>query len=180
MTQSPELQQLIKTVQIEKVRLLQCTAQTRINAKQVTPSELLIRHGAKLIQGIDENGRFLVEARVEVRLVPNAPDVGETPEPSVMAQFLHELTYFVPRESSFTNEVLTEFARLNGVFNVWPYWRQQFQSLTSEMGLPPVIFPVFRPGNTGGRLKPEEPSPATDSALQVESSSRAARKKRPH
>jgi preprotein translocase subunit SecB len=46
---------------------------------------------------------------------------------------------------------------LNGVFHVWPYWREMVQNTLARMGLPPLILPVFRVGDQYGReLSPKQ------------------------
>jgi hypothetical protein len=37
------------------------------------------------------------------------------------------------------------FGELNGLYNVWPYWREYVQATTVRMGLPALTIPVFRP-----------------------------------
>jgi hypothetical protein len=41
-------------------------------------------------------------------------------------------------------EHLAAFAKVNGIYNVWPYFRELVQSMGSRLGLPPVVLPVFR------------------------------------
>lgn len=36
------------------------------------------------------------------------------------------------------------FANVNGLYNIWPYYRELVQSFSSRMGMPPVILPVYR------------------------------------
>jgi preprotein translocase subunit SecB len=52
--------------------------------------------------------------------------------------------YSLESIENFTDENLQAFAQVNGVFNVWPYWRELAQSMVSRMGLPPFTVPVFR------------------------------------
>jgi len=39
---------------------------------------------------------------------------------------------------------LEAFGELTVAFNVWPYWREFVQSMTTRMGLPPLTLPFFR------------------------------------
>jgi hypothetical protein len=55
-----------------------------------------------------------------------------------------ELRYGFPDGLDFAPEELAAFARLNGVFNAWPYFREFLQSATTRMGLPQFVLPVFR------------------------------------
>jgi hypothetical protein len=36
------------------------------------------------------------------------------------------------------------FANVNGIYNVWPYFRELVHSTVARMGLPPLIIPVYR------------------------------------
>lgn len=36
------------------------------------------------------------------------------------------------------------FAEINGIYNAFPYLREHVQSVTTRMGLPPVVLPVYR------------------------------------
>lgn len=39
---------------------------------------------------------------------------------------------------------LAEFAKLNGMYNAWPYLREIVQSMTLRMGISPLVLPMFR------------------------------------
>lgn len=47
-------------------------------------------------------------------------------------------------EGDERNTYLGAFANVNGIYNVWPYFRELVQSVTSRMGLPPLVLPVYR------------------------------------
>lgn len=72
---------------------------------------------------------------------------------NVVATF--RLLYSLPDMTEHSPEDLQCFARLNGTFNVWPYWRELVQSLGSRVGLSDLVIPVFRPHEWQSR---EEPS----------------------
>lgn len=54
------------------------------------------------------------------------------------------LTYSLPSDTKVTEEQLTAFGETNGVYNVWPYWREFVQSTSIRMGLPALTLAVFR------------------------------------
>lgn len=67
-----------------------------------------------------------------------------------------QLDYRLPSFAGLRKVNVEAFGELNGVFNVWPYWREFVQSTTVRMGLPPLTIPVHRlPGapapTTGGK-----------------------------
>ena len=35
------------------------------------------------------------------------------------------------------------FGKINGIFNVWPYWREYVQSVSTRAGLPPPTMPLM-------------------------------------
>jgi preprotein translocase subunit SecB len=43
-----------------------------------------------------------------------------------------------------SNSDLQEFAKVNGVYNAWPYLREIVHSTTLRMGIPPLMLPLFR------------------------------------
>ncbi len=53
--------------------------------------------------------------------------------------------YSVPDMSEHSHEDFQCFARLNGTFNVWPYWRELVQTTGNRVGLSDLVIPVFRP-----------------------------------
>ena len=62
---------------------------------------------------------------------------------SVTATFT--AVYSIPEPSSHSPDDLQCFARLNGTYNVWPYWREPVHTMGSRAGLPGLVVPVFRP-----------------------------------
>jgi len=48
------------------------------------------------------------------------------------------------------------FAKLNGIHNAWPYFRELVQSTTGRMGIPPFTLPSYRISNN--KKEPTPPS----------------------
>jgi preprotein translocase subunit SecB len=44
---------------------------------------------------------------------------------------------------------------MNGIYNIWPYWREYVQTTTSRLGLPPLTLPVLT-GESLQKLYQEE------------------------
>jgi hypothetical protein len=55
-----------------------------------------------------------------------------------------ELQYEHPDAHELTEDDIESFGAVNGLYNAWPYWREFLQNMTSRMGLPALIAPVFR------------------------------------
>lgn len=73
---------------------------------------------------------------------------------SVVAIF--RAVYSLPGLPAHTPEDLQSFARLNGTFNVWPYWRELLQSTGNRVGLAGITVPVYRPGEHQGTFERTE------------------------
>jgi hypothetical protein len=65
----------------------------------------------------------------------------DSPLLRVDAEFLVE--YEIKSLEGITKENLDAFGRMNGIYNVWPYWREYVQSTTVRLGLPPLTMPVL-------------------------------------
>ncbi|NLF07408.1 MAG: hypothetical protein GX594_05435 [Pirellulaceae bacterium] len=53
------------------------------------------------------------------------------------------LRYSLDATDGFDEEHINAFGRLNGIHNVWPYWREYVQSTTVRLGLPPLTLPLM-------------------------------------
>lgn len=57
---------------------------------------------------------------------------------------IFNVSYEFSDPEGITEEQLEHFAGLNAVYNSWPYFRNVAQSATAEMGIAPLVIPVFR------------------------------------
>jgi hypothetical protein len=106
--------------------------------------EPLIKQRRSVEASIDESsGRLRVMTRFFLEAVPSNVE-GENSLMEIEARFL--LTYAVNSMEGLTKEHFDAFAEHNGIFNVWPYWREYVQSATLRMGLPALTVPVYRIG----------------------------------
>ena len=116
--------------------------QSELPPDAAPPENLLGRHGVlgAKYEVIEEG---LV---VSVSLVFQAlddDDDGDDVLLSITATFM--AVYSIPEPSSYSPDDLQCFARLNGTYNVWPYWRELVHTMGSRAGLPGLVVPVFRP-----------------------------------
>lgn len=73
----------------------------------------------------------------------------QTAEEQLHIEALFLLQYEIDSFKDLKKPNLDAFGELNGLYNVWPYWREYVQSTTVRMGLPPLTIPVFRPLDEG-------------------------------
>jgi hypothetical protein len=131
---------LISVVELVGVRLIEIRASNRLSTLQEKPP-VTIEHTQKAsVSAGDEAGRFVVFASIDVRI--NATD-GEN-QPLVRIRAKVELRYKVPPSFPVLKKELNAFARVNAVYNAWPYFREIVQSVSGRMELPQMILPVYR------------------------------------
>ena len=54
-----------------------------------------------------------------------------------------ELSYNLSGDAPPNAKEAECFAKINGVYNAWPYWREFVQHCTTRMGLPPLTLPLM-------------------------------------
>jgi hypothetical protein len=140
--------QVSDRVQIQDVRLVRCNCQMQ-PAALALPAPMRFRwsfaHNAST-QAKPDGTHIAVLARF--RFSANREgSTGDQPSIAIEATFL--LTYAASSMNGLGEEHLRSFGTFNGVFNAWPYWRELLQSITSRMGLPGLVVPVFRLGSAG-------------------------------
>jgi len=59
----------------------------------------------------------------------------------VIYRFVKPMT----EEAQTDSQLFRVFGQQNGVYHVWPYWREFVQSATTRMGLPPLRMPLLAP-----------------------------------
>jgi hypothetical protein len=86
---------------------------------------------------------FIVRAVLATRVY--SEEKQQTPESApVRISVAFALTYLLDNAMTASDEVLAEFARVNGAFNAWPYFREFVQAMSVRMSLPPIVLPVLR------------------------------------
>lgn len=135
-----DLKRLIAEVEIEDVRLVEATAETKVRSPADSGAvDLLVNRTAEISERQD-NGTFFVVAKIGTQLV--SEQAKEEPLVSIETSF--ELQYRLPEGFRVGPDTLTTFAETNGIYNAWPYWREFVQSTFARMGLPPVVLPLLR------------------------------------
>jgi hypothetical protein len=130
---------LISAVSLTEVRLVELHAKTSIRASEIagdmTP---VFRHWATAPSAVLEEGVFYVRAHLDLRIGSE-----RTPQ-AVIVKIQYELEYELPEGQQATRSEVLAFAKVNGVFNAWPYFRETVQSAMQRMDLPPLVLPVYR------------------------------------
>lgn len=140
-----DISRLISVVQIENVRVVEASIRTSIRSvPEAGTIEAKIGRNAHVVQP-PKDGLFIVRTEFAFGVHPaDDAEAKSDATASVAINVSFELTYRIPENMSTSDEELTEFARVNGIFNAWPYWREFVHASLARMGLPPLILPVYR------------------------------------
>jgi hypothetical protein len=91
--------------------------------------------------------------------------VGQKPHIVMTCSYLIEYGLDSAPPSENRNELLQAFAKVNGVYNAWPYLRESLQTTCARMSVPPPLLPIFRVIKPSGKVSKnavstvEEPKP---------------------
>jgi len=171
--------QVGRSVTLLAIRLLDVKVTNRISRPDkvanvpIVPTIQIIGGSHRL----DPDGILSVDGGVRVEFRLQVKDEQASREPDAVVEVLYGADYATPK-APVPEEIgeagLDAFARLNGLFNCWPYIRQEVDRLGSAMGLP-FLLPLLR----------IEPKPPADAEQAVENTKdapakkgRAARKRR--
>jgi hypothetical protein len=125
------------------VRLVDAAARTAVRDPKAIPKPVLVTsHGSKVIQRSSD--RFIVGVQLQAQVVSEGE--GLSPDSPIFMHVTFALEYHSGEISRFPDSVLEEFARVNGVYNAWPYLREYVQTTVSRMNLPPLLLPLLRVG----------------------------------
>lgn len=129
---------LVAAVQLESVRLVESTVETKVrSAKETGDIDIKFDMSAKATPLVD--GTFYVLAKADLNIVQR-----KDKKLAVSVQIAYELKYNLPPDFKANKKDLNKFAQINGIFNVWPYWREYIQSVFERMNLPSIVLPVYR------------------------------------
>ncbi len=139
-TEAPRLQDLVNLVQVSLVDL-QAHTTLLPEALPSSPPRLLLDIEA---EGVDHPDAALVEVTIRLAVEAATEEDGEDSPLRITASY--RVLYQRPPDHEPNEDDLRYFAENNGVFNVWPYWRELTHSLYGRMGVPLPPLPVFRVG----------------------------------
>ncbi len=80
----------------------------------------------------------------------------DTQEKHFQAQGLYCLNYTISPKGRIYKKDLEAFAAINGVYHVWPYWREFVQNITQRLNLPPLTLAVLKIPKAAPRKGNEE------------------------
>jgi hypothetical protein len=143
---------IISNAKLQDIRLVESSCKAFAHdLSEAAEVDVRINSSAKAI--LRAAGLFSVLADLEVMLLP----AGSSPPDGARVAARFEVRYQIPQNLQIHEGLLDEFARVNGVFNAWPYWREFVQNTLVRMGLPPLTLPLYRvptqPASTQGKTE---------------------------
>jgi hypothetical protein len=141
-----------RVVELEDVRLVRVQAELSVSVDELLADECLlvispIRHS---VTYSEENAVLDVEVSVAASLCRPQQDNNSVPtatKPLATASATCALRYSLaasPPPAELRNNLFESFAKINGVYNAWPYLRNTIHDVTGRLGIPPVVLPVYR------------------------------------
>ncbi len=157
-----KVRQVADRVQILDIKLLEC------RAEQKMPEEELPR---RITTNINAECHFDPDT-LRLTVYPHLQLVVKRHDASPADCFLRiearfALMYALRSPEGLEQEHFDAFAERNGIFNVWPYWREFVQSITIRMGLPSLTVPVFRVGTSKLKQDTSFPNPRASKQIGV-------------
>jgi hypothetical protein len=124
---------------IEHVRLISSSLRSHLTETSV-PLRLEYSISAKTT--VDSEAKTLT---VRASLMTCASGVSESGDSEEIVRIEAEfvLIYNTSLPRAFTADEADAFGKMNGIHNVWPYWREYVQSTTARIGMPPLTLPLI-------------------------------------
>jgi len=126
---------LAPRTRIEEVRLANSTVRSQ-DSRMARPWKVDCTFTART--DIDQEAKKLVVHAFLTAFAKAGAESDTADEPMrIEAEFI--LVYAVDSLDGIEREQAAAFGRMNGIHNVWPYWREYVQSTTVRLGLPPLV-----------------------------------------
>jgi hypothetical protein len=141
--------EVVKSAEIQSVRVVQAACRTMLMGD--APLAHLHNHVDVKVSGDAETRQCTVTFDCSLRgsHEPIALDIPVQTLPFFIGATFR-IVYALNVETLPPSELLTAFALRTGIYNVWPYWREFVQSMTTRMGLPALTIPLVRTDVTTG------------------------------
>lgn len=162
--------EIIAAVELADVRLVEATCRSTVrSATEVAKPEFQIAPSAK-VSSKTKDGGFYVRATLDFKVLSVEDDQSNV---ALSIRVVYELKYNLPKKLHPPLKALQAFARINGIYNAWPYFREFVQTTSQRMDLPAVVLPVYRIPRPVQKREPLQPSPANDNGKGESSSERS-------
>jgi hypothetical protein len=129
-------------VKIDDVAVLSLSV-TRVENLGDAPMRVEFTTKAILFGTNEERNQLVIRPTLSAAVLRKSDDVTDT-KPVVSIEATFAILYKCDNVGQLAAENLEAFAKTNGIFNVWPYWRELVMSMASRMKIAPIVVPVLR------------------------------------
>lgn len=135
-----KVQKVAKTVSIEEVKLLSFSGY----GLHTLPNGGLEIKFAYSTETRAEEQKIFVLAQLSVSGFVAEEKEEKDSKPCMKIEADYVIVYESEKADTFSEEELEAFGEFNGVYNIYPYWREFIQNSVARMGLPPLMLPTLR------------------------------------
>jgi hypothetical protein len=135
-----------RRVQIDSVSIINSRLLRHPLPDADVPDEVAIRSALKVSHKLHDESKCL---NVVIAFRCTGDDGRETDDPRPLIfeiEATFAIAYSLRDVEGVQDRHVNAFAKMNGVYNAWPYWREYVQNSLGRMGLPPLTLPVMTAG----------------------------------
>lgn len=138
--------QVARHVQLQTVNLRKAVLNSALDPLDPPDfREIQVTQGHRGRYKLPEKHPDSVYVYVDLRFTASHEDVERVQGDLVELTATYQLAYALESAARYPEDALQYFAELNGVYNIWPYWRELVQTVTGRVGLSAIVVPVYRP-----------------------------------
>lgn len=108
------------------------------------PEDLTMRHRSRLEARGERQFDVLVDFVLESHDMNAEVEAGEVSNKVFRITATYLLRYENDKLDEHEDASLQAFAKVNAVYNAWPFWREYVHGVMGKMGMAPATLPVFR------------------------------------
>lgn len=140
---SESLSSLIQSTNLLEISLKSANVEAKVPSKAVVPKEIKLDYTKSTEFLLTEDNKILV---CFVTLVTKGLSNTEQTEKVIFEMSgTFTLIYALEEQAEFDSEVFKLFTEKNAFYNAYPYLRELMQSLSSRIGIQPIVLPLLKP-----------------------------------
>lgn len=138
---SESLSELVQSAELLEVTLKSANVDATVPARSIVAKETKLDH--------DKTTEFLLSEKKDLLVcfvTVTTKGLSNNQEAKVLFEMSGTFTLvYSLSKTDFTDEVYELFADKNAFYNAYPYTRELFQSLSTRIGIQPVMLPLLKP-----------------------------------
>lgn len=142
--------EVISAAELSGIRLAQCVCNQSLEDNKL-PDEM----ESKLLhmEGHIARNRKTVFLSFHFQILGTYKKTRREDVPPLTIQALYQSAYRINPDVDASDDEVVGILQSIGILNVWPYWREFIQSVTTRMDLPPLTLPLMNTSDAAHLLK---------------------------